>query len=261
MHNNQNKNPDDSSHPGGNPRFWQNEMVGRYDYQQSLLSEQKEQTLANIIRILSYFCQVNNVRAPRILDIGCGPGTGATLSAYILEHLPDCIVVGVDSSNQMVAAALNNLQEYGKRFIAYVGDFNSTDFWDGMTDRTYNFAVSSGSLHYLADDKRVTFLKGIYSHLAENGVFVAGIANCSEIVEIAEMEQIFRAEYTYNQLPEEKKPGEFAAFRKSFMEIDQKANINWKSHMIWLDAMKEAGFKQADIVWHLWVRSLFVGIK
>ncbi len=75
------------------------------------------------------------------------------------------------------------------------------------------------------------------------------------------MEQVFRIEYTYDRLPADKKPKEFAVFRKSFMEIDQKANINWKSPSVWLDALKKAGFQRSDIVWHLWVRSVFVGIK
>jgi hypothetical protein len=34
------------SHTGGNIAFWQDEMVKKYDYQQSLLSEKKDELLA-----------------------------------------------------------------------------------------------------------------------------------------------------------------------------------------------------------------------
>lgn len=254
--------PEQPSHSGGNTKFWQNEMVQKYDYQQSLVSEKKEEVLANILRILTYFCKVNTIIAPKIIDIGCGPGTPVTLSSYILRDLPSSNVVGIDSSKQMVDAAKQNLQPiYGERFAAYVGDFNSNEFWTRQIDKTYDFAVSSGSLHYLSDNRRVAFLREVYGHLESCGILIASIANCSGISEIAEMAHIFRMEYTYSKLVEGKKPKTFKDFRKFYEEVDKKANINWKSQTIWLDSMRSAGFKAVDIVWHLWVRSIFVAIK
>jgi trans-aconitate methyltransferase len=259
MESKQNINSNKPAHPGGNPKFWQDEMVQRYDNQQSLLSEKKEETLANIIRIIAYFCRINNINAPKILDIGCGPGTPGTLSAHILKDLPNSSLVGVDSSNQMVDAANQNLK--CEQFIACVGDFNSNSFWIELLSRTYDFIVSSGSLHYLADRRRIPFLKGIYDHLESHGIFLAGIAIGSEIPAIFEMEQVFRTEYTYNRLPDDKKPEKFSDFRSYFTDVDRKANVNWKSHSIWLDSLKSAGFKSADVVSHLWVRSILLGIK
>ncbi len=148
-----------SDHPGGNSKFWQDDMVRKYDFQQSLLSEKKEEVLANIVRILIYFCHTRNSYQPRIIDIGCGPGTPATLSAYILKYVPDSKVVGADSSGQMVEAANQNLQGYAERFRAHIGDFNSSNFWADPVDQTYDFAVSSSSLHYLSDARRAAFLR------------------------------------------------------------------------------------------------------
>jgi SAM-dependent methyltransferase len=249
-----------SSHPGGNPNFWQDEMVRKYDFQQSLLSEKKEEVLSNIVRIITYFSKKNGISVPSTLDIGCGPGTPETLSAYILKSVPNAEVTGIDSSKQMVEAAINNLSQ-SKRFIAQVGDFNSNDFWSGETNNLYDFIVSSSSLHYLSDFRREPFLKEIYDHLKSHGIFIAGIATCSENPDIYEMEQTFRTEYTYNKLPEDKKPKEFNQFRKNFEDIDKKANINWKSPTLWLSSITNSGYKSADIVWTSWVRSIFLGIK
>jgi|GEM_PF-6964586 len=254
-----NVNTEKPDHAGGNPWFWRNEMVQRYDIQQSLVSEKKEEVLANITRIINYFCKINTIPAPKILDVGCGPGTPGTISAYVLKDVPNCTLVGVDSSNQMVEAANHNLK--CERFVAYVGDFNSDSFWPENTARLYDFIVSSGSLHYLADERRIPFIKEIYDHLENNGILIAGIGTCSEYPEICEMEQVFRTEFTYSRVPEDKKARGFEEFRKSFTEIDKKAKINWKNQTTWLDAIKMAGFRSADVVWSHWVRSIFLGIK
>ena len=250
------------SHSGGDIRFWQDERVRRYDYQQSLISEKKQEVQANITRILAYFCKIHSIVEPKILDIGCGPGTPLTLSRYILDKLPGSVVLGVDSSDQMIKAANKNLvPRYGGQFSGYVNDFNSDGFWTAEIDRNYNFIVSSGALHYLSDQRRRPFLKEVFGHLEDNGILVACIGNRSMVPEITEMEHIFRIEFTYGQFGEGRRPKDFQEFRKKFEETDKKANINWQSYRVWLDAMRGAGFKGVDIVWHLWVRSIFVAIK
>jgi hypothetical protein len=60
---------------------------------------------------------------------------------------------------------------------------------------------------------------------------------------------------------EERRPKDFQQFRDRFNEIDKKAEINWQSAITWFDSMHTAGFKYVDIVWHLWIRSIFVAIK
>jgi len=251
-----------SSHSGGNIEFWRDEMVKEYDYQQSLLSEKKEEVLANITRIIVHFCRMHSIANPIILDIGCGPGTPLTLSGYVLEKLPNSIVVGVDSSDQMIEVANKNLiPRYGQRFSSYVSDFNSNGFWVAEINRNYDFIVSSGTLHYLSDQRRMAFFKEIFDHLRDNGVFVSCIADRSMVPEIAEMGHLFRVEFTYSQLEEGKRPQNFEEFKKRFEEEDKRANINWQSAVEYLNSIQKAGFRKADIVWHLWVKSIFVGIK
>jgi len=104
-------------HSGGNVGYWQNQRIAKYDYQQSLLVEKKEEIQSSIVRIINYVCEKNQISAPEVLDVGCGPGTPLSLVAHILDQLPNTIVVGVDASEQMIEAANNNLKrKYGSRF-------------------------------------------------------------------------------------------------------------------------------------------------
>jgi len=250
------------AHPGGNQQFWQDEIVGRYEYQQKLASEKKEEALASIVRIINYFCRVNSINAPGILDIGCGPGADTTLTKYILDRVPNSIVIGVDSSREMVEVAKSRLiPEYRNRFTGFVGDFNDRRFWMPDIDWKYHFITSFAALHYLSDARMFLFLKEIYNHLEDNGVFIAGMGNRSASPRIAEMEDVFRVEFTYGQLEEGNRPPDFQEFRARFEETDSRANINWHSYREWLELIEDAGFREVDIVWHLWIRSIFVALK
>ncbi len=253
---------DYASHPGGNPRYWMDNVVREYEYQQRLVTEQKEESLKNIVRIINYFRSLYGIRAPRILDIGCGPGTETTLSKYILEGVPDSYVTGVDSSEQMITVANSKLTgKYQQRFISYVSDFNSQNFWIPEINRQYDFLTSFAALHYLSDQRMFAFMKEIYSHLENRGVFIVSMGNRSALPEIAEMENWFRIEYTYNQLNLDAGSSDFEQFKANFEETDRKANINWHSYREWLELIQDAGFREVDVVSHLWIRSIIVALK
>ena len=180
---------DDYGSPlGGNPQNWMDNVVREYEYQQRLVTEQKEESLYSIVRIIDYFRYMYGIRAPRVLDIGCGPGTETTLSKYILEGLPDSYVTGVDSSEQMIRVANDRLnREYGQRFIGYVSDFNRQNFWIPEINRQYDFLTSFAAFHYLSDNRMFSFLREIYNHLENNGVFIVSMGNRSASPRIAEM--------------------------------------------------------------------------
>ena len=214
---------DYNSHPGGNTHYWQNEIVEKYEYQQHLVSEQKKESLQSIVRIINYFRYLYAIDVPRILDIGCGPGTATTLSRYILEGVPDSYVTGVDSSEQMLEVANSRLiAEYGQRFIGCLSDFNSQEFWMPEINMRYDFLTSFAALHYLSDRRMYSFLKDIYNHLENTGVFVFSMGNRSSKPRISEMENQFRIEFTYNQIDQDRRPLDFGQFKASFEETDNK---------------------------------------
>ena len=253
---------DETNHPGGNKDYWQDDIVEKYEDQQALSSENKAERLSLIIRIIRYLCNMNSIFSPAILDIGCGPGTATTLSKYLLEGIPGCSVIGIDSSEQMLEVATSRLRrEYGDRFSGYIADFNSIDFWKPEIDRKYDFIVSFASMHYLSDKRIEPFLREIYERITDNGIFIAAIGNHSEGRRIAEMESLFRIQFAYSQIDESRKPPDFQAFKTRFEDTDKKANINWRSPEKWLHSIRSAGFDEVDIVFHLLLSSIFVALK
>jgi len=253
---------DETTHSGGNKDYWQNEIVEKYEYQQTLHSEKKADRLTLIVRMIRYFCSHYSISSPSILDIGCGPGVATTLSKYLLERIPECSVTGIDSSEQVLEVAVTRLcTEYGDRFSGYIADFNNKDFWTPEIERKYDFIVSFASMHYLSDKRIESFLREIYEHITDNGVFIAAIGNHSSGRRIAEMESLFRIQFAYSQMEENRRPTDFQVFKTRFEEADKKANINWQNPEKWLKSIRSAGFEEVGIVFHLLLSSIFVALK
>jgi ubiquinone/menaquinone biosynthesis C-methylase UbiE len=79
-----------------------------------------------------------------ILDIGTGPGV---LLVELATRRADLQLTGVDLSPDMVHAAKRNLDRFGGRATAHVGDVADLPF----PDRSFDLIVSSLSLHHWDD--------------------------------------------------------------------------------------------------------------
>jgi SAM-dependent methyltransferase len=250
------------SHTGGDKNFWRNKRVDNYDAIQTILSEKKAVEQENIARIINYFCDLYQIDNPSILDIGCGPGTPITLTRYILEKVPECSLVGADGSEEMIAKFNDTLSSaYGGRFSGLVSDFNSDRFWEHEINRKFDFVISSSALHYLSDQRRKPFFREVYEHLSDRGVFIAGIGLRADNHTIEEMEQTFRFEFTFNKMKEAGRATNFTDFRHSAETKEAQAKINWQSSDVWLSSIRDAGSSGAEIVWQVWVRSIFLAVK
>jgi ubiquinone/menaquinone biosynthesis C-methylase UbiE len=76
-----------------------------------------------------------------VLDVGTGPGV---LLVELAARRPDLRLTGVDLSADMIAAATRNLEPFGERACARLGDVTSLPF----PDRSFDLIVSSLSLHH-----------------------------------------------------------------------------------------------------------------
>ncbi|MDY6966515.1 MAG: class I SAM-dependent methyltransferase [Halobacteriota archaeon] len=222
--------------------------------------EYKDELLENIVRVTQFFVKKYHTQFPTILDIGCGLGT---LSTLLLDSLDNCKIVGVDSSEEMIEESNRRLKKYiPDRYSSHISNFNFKNFWTPEIDRKYDFIVSSLALHYLSDERRSAFFSEIHEHLKENGVFIACIGNLSKISEIREMEEIFKAEYAYKNVTwQENDPDDFESFLNESKDRQREMKINWRIPEDYLTALKDADFEKYDIVWHIWVKSIFVAIK
>lgn len=100
--------------------------------------------------------------AGTLVDVGCGPGY---LIAKTAKEMPDLHIIGVDVSNEMVAAAARNLASLGfsERVEFRRGDSLRLPFEDDSVDNV----VSTLSLHHWANPKGA-FLE-IYRVLKPDG--------------------------------------------------------------------------------------------
>jgi ubiquinone/menaquinone biosynthesis C-methylase UbiE len=76
-----------------------------------------------------------------VLDVGTGPGV---LLVELAARRPDLRLTGVDLSADMIAAATRNLEPFGERAGARVGDVTGLPF----ADHSFDLVVSSLSLHH-----------------------------------------------------------------------------------------------------------------
>ncbi|MDY6931634.1 MAG: class I SAM-dependent methyltransferase [Halobacteriota archaeon] len=254
------KGPD---HKGGNIHFWTGSEVSEYDKNQVLFVEYKSDINRSIARIAKYHSEKNEILSPTILDIGCGPGT---LSQELLEFIPGCEVTGVDSSEGMVHASLDKLRKYVPHgYKAVLSNFNEEDFFSAVIPQEFDLIVSSLALHYVSDERKSALFKEIHKHMKENGLFIACIGNLSKNPQTREMEEVFKAEYAYENAM--KKSGNnltiqsFESFFSGLRARQKDMNINWRSPEDYLIILKDAGFTQPEVVWHAWTKSIYIAEK
>ncbi len=129
--------------------------VDDYDakYHRGVAYQVMDQTLSSIIR------EHMSLESPRILDLGCGPGS----LMPCLAQIPGAKLTGVDLSPEMIAAARRRYPDVD----FHVGDAEAIEFADGAFD----VVLCSGVLHHLPTLDPT--LREIRRVLASDGIFVA----------------------------------------------------------------------------------------
>jgi SAM-dependent methyltransferase len=103
-----------------------------------------------------------------ILDLGAGSGK---LEALLLATLPAARLVGIDSSEVMLALARERLGDAMDRVVLLLGDFSALDAV-ALPQPSYPIIVSVQALHHVPDaDKRRVF-EWVVRRLEPGGLFV-----------------------------------------------------------------------------------------
>ena len=107
---------------------------------------------------------IKHLKSGKILEIGPGPGY---LSIEIAK-LGDFQITGLDISETMIEIARRNAQEAGADVVFKLGDASNMPF----KDKTYDFIVSSGSLHHWKEPVKV--INDVYRVLKTDGEALIG---------------------------------------------------------------------------------------
>ena len=99
-----------------------------------------------------------------VLDIGFGT---ATLTTKLYEN--GCGIYGQDFSSRMIELAYEKMPDAH----LYQGDF-SQGLVEELKQEVYDFIVATYSIHHMADDQKIVFLRELLDHLRDGGKIIIG---------------------------------------------------------------------------------------
>ena len=138
----------------------------RWEAQQQLHVPDREERFAAIIDALVAFAGV----APRVLDLGCGPGS---LSARVLERLPRAEIAAIDSDPVLLAIGRDALRSLPR--LHFVDADLRTDWMARLPiPPPFDAAVSTTALHWLDLPDLVRLFRSLATALRPGGVLLNG---------------------------------------------------------------------------------------
>jgi SAM-dependent methyltransferase len=143
-----------------------NRWLSRWDAQQQRHIPDREERFTAIVDALAAFVGPQ----PRVLDLGCGPGS---LSARVLDRLPNATVVAVDADPVLLAIGRGALG--ANEHLTFVDTDLRAD-WVGSLPfpGPYDAAVSTTALHWLGLDQLLRLYHTLGGLLRPGGVLLDG---------------------------------------------------------------------------------------
>jgi SAM-dependent methyltransferase len=140
--------------------------LARWDAQQQRHIPDREERFTAMVDALAAFAGPE----PRVLDLGCGPGS---LSARVLERLPGATVVAVDADPVLLAIGRSALA--GHTTLTFVDADLRSDWVSKLPSQgPYDAAVSTTALHWLGLGQLVRLYHTLGGVLRHGGVFLDG---------------------------------------------------------------------------------------
>jgi SAM-dependent methyltransferase len=142
--------------------------VQRWDVQQERYVPDREERFRVMIDVVGWAVARAGDRGgvPRIVDLGCGPGS---LSDRLARAFPAAEIVGVDADPLLLGLAAST--GAGARVVR--ADLTDPGWPDAIgLDAPWDAAVSSTALHWLTPDALATLYRTVAGRLRAGGVFV-----------------------------------------------------------------------------------------
>ena len=168
--------------------------------------------------------------APAILDLGAGTGL---LSAFILAKFPNARLTLIDLSEKMLEKARTRFASL-ENVHYLIGDYTQYPY-----SETYDFAVSSLSIHHLPDTDKARLFKTVFALLKEGGQFI----NADQVKGTSS----FFDKYYRKQWEASIRTSGLSESAMEASRLRRKLDINATAcdQLRWLS---EAGFSHADLV-------------
>ncbi len=179
-----------------------------------------------------------------ILDLGSGTGN---VSMAIKKRFPLARITCLDLSENMIQQCRTKLADY--QDIDYV----VSDLRDLEVEEEYHAAVSSLAIHHLSRGEQQSFYSQVYAALKDGGVFYNADILLSPSPYLNQLHQEKWRNFMLQNISQ--KEVEEIWFPKH-QEEDHPQPLS--DHLRWL---KEAGFKEVDVVWRHYYFGVYGGRK
>lgn len=114
--------------------------LDRWDAQQERYVADREERFRVVLDVVA--AAVAGVERPKVVDLGCGPGS---LASRLAEALPRAEVVGVDADPLLLDLA----RSAGNPGVRFERALLNEPGWDAVLDGPWDAVVSSTALHWL----------------------------------------------------------------------------------------------------------------
>ncbi len=240
-------------------------FIERWDKMQLVHNPFRNEQIETIFHLSGLSSKTN----PRLLDLGCGPGT---LVKYFLERKQDVEFVAIDIDPLLLAIFRNTISTDCNGIIQ-LRDMRKKEMFEKYQNY-FDAVVSLTSLHWLSQKNQVLLYKRIYSTLKEGGIFLNGDPYLpKDKVAIERLSKLQKdkarlmkgetwdqfwssiySEYKIKDYHQEVK--DTLLFSEDFEGTDDGYTVDF-----YLTALKEAGFKSVDVYWQGGLRIVYGGIK
>lgn len=137
----------------------------RWDTQQERYVADREERFRVVADVVAWSVARTGVERPRIVDLGCGPGS---LSTRLARDVPGAEIVGIDADPLLLGLA-----DAVPGVRAVRGDLTEPGWPDTLgLDGPWDAAVSSTALHWLAPDDLAALYATVAARLRPGGVLV-----------------------------------------------------------------------------------------
>jgi SAM-dependent methyltransferase len=252
----------------GIARTW----ISRWDRQQEGYHPDREERFTAVIDAVEAGAGRSD---PLVLDLGCGPGS---LSARLLDRLPDATVVAIDTDPLLLA--LGRGAESGRPGLRFTDLDLGTPGWAATLglDRPADAAVSTTALHWLDEAALRTAYAEVASVLRPGGLLL----NCDQLTSGDATPELLRLEQALSERDALRRLGdnrpedwsqwwEAAAADPALAGLiaDRTSGHDAADHhgskSAWLDthvaALRAAGFGEVGTLWQHGDSRLLCGVR
>ncbi len=189
----------------------------------------------------------------RLLDLGCGDGQ---VSEMVLTQLPGSLVVGVDLSAPMLAAAEARLAAYPGRYTLYR---RSLADLSPLPDRQpFDAAIGVQSIHHLDGAGKAALFRWVGDHLRPGGLLLLSDRVRLPSAALFPYFQALHDAYQQDHAAAPSPPGYGYAAHRRALELRADLPDTVEDQLAWLRA---AGFGEADCFYRRTERAIFGGLK